>query len=213
MNKPEVHVTALQEAIRRRDEEIATLRLRIQELERQVEKDPHTGLYNRVAFINRVEREQSRLRHEARGDSVAVLVLDIDRLKYVNDNFGHPAGDELIDIVSRAITASLRPDDVAARLGGDEFAVMLRYTDSWGAHAVCGRLMQMLHSKPLALHCERTESYEMVQVSASIGGCVWTPASSANSGVIIRQADAAMYEYKNARRRGQPNLSVDIREI
>lgn len=213
MNKPEVHVKALQDAIKRRDEEIHDLRLLIQELELQRDKDPNTGLYNRVAFVNRVEREQSRLRHEDSEDGMAVLILDIDRLKYVNDNFGHPAGDELIDIVSRAITASLRPDDVAARLGGDEFAVMLRYTDAWGAGVVCNRLLQTLAKQPLALHCQTTDTYEMVEVSASLGGCVWTPASAADSKAVIREADAAMYEFKKARRRGQQDMSVSIREI
>ena len=85
--------------------------------------DPLTGLPNRVLLLDRLEAALARIRrHES---SLAVLYLDLDRFKTVNDNLGHEVGDRLLQVVGQRLQQTLRPSDSVARLGGDEFAAIL----------------------------------------------------------------------------------------
>jgi diguanylate cyclase (GGDEF)-like protein len=85
--------------------------------------DTLTGLANRTLFMERIEEAGARLRRH--GEAFCVVMLDLDRFKEVNDTFGHPAGDALLQDVARRLKLSLRETDVLARLGGDEFAIIL----------------------------------------------------------------------------------------
>jgi diguanylate cyclase (GGDEF)-like protein/PAS domain S-box-containing protein len=157
------------------------------ELTRQAFHDGLTGLANRVLFADRVEHA---LRRSARsGLQPALIYLDLDGFKYVNDSLGHPAGDQLLRTVGDRLLGSLRPGDTVARLGGDEFAILIeesaRPTDE--GVAVAERIVQAL-TIPIELG-ERA-----LTVSASIGIAVGD--SDATALTLLRDADIAMYQAK-----------------
>ena len=151
--------------------------------------DSLTGLSNRAVFVEHLERRlaEARLRHG--GGPFAVLYLDLDRFKIVNDSLGHLVGDELLIVVSRRLESCLRPGDALARLGGDEFAVLLgRLTDDAQANAIALRIQDAL-SAPCSI------SGREVFTSVSIG-IAFGPAHYGNADEIMRDADTAMYHAK-----------------
>lgn len=159
------------------------------ELRRLALQDPLTRLANRALFRDHVERA---LAHQRRTPVChAVLFLDLDRFKTVNDSLGHAAGDELLTIVAERLTSRLRPGDVAARLGGDEFAVLLENTSTNDALAVAQRVIDVL-TLPF------TVQGRDVSLSASVGVAFSDAVESAEA--FLRNADVAMYRAKAAGR-------------
>ncbi|GAB3682359.1 putative bifunctional diguanylate cyclase/phosphodiesterase [Angustibacter aerolatus] len=150
--------------------------------------DPLTGLPVRWVFLEQLTHALTRLhRHPERG--LAVLFLDIDGLKYVNDTFGHPAGDRLItECVARA-TYALRPSDLMARLGGDEFVLLLEDVDAAAASSVAERVLA-------ELRVPYQSDTELIRPSASIG-IVVTDDPHTTPDVLIAHADTAMYAAKH----------------
>jgi diguanylate cyclase (GGDEF)-like protein/PAS domain S-box-containing protein len=128
--------------------------------------DPLTGLPNRALFLDRLEHAHARARRAGRG-RFAVLFLDLDRFKMVNDSLGHPAGDQLLVQVSRRIEACLRGGDTVARLGGDEFTVLLEeISSSDEAVEIAQRIHEaLLHPFMVAGH----ELYVTVSVGVALG--------------------------------------------
>ena len=104
------------------------------QLQHLVDHDPLTGMFNRRRFEHELEREQAQAHRSKSGG--AVLAIDIDHFKYVNDSLGHSAGDDLIRRVGTIFRDRLRRSDIVARLGGDEFAVILPATSRSDAIAV-----------------------------------------------------------------------------
>ncbi len=100
--------------------------------------DPLTGVANRRAFLERIHYEIAR--HGRSRGSFAVLMLDLDGFKLLNDRFGHPAGDDLLRDVARALAGAIRDQDTLARLGGDEFCVLAPETDDGGAERLIARV-------------------------------------------------------------------------
>ncbi len=146
--------------------------------------DPITNLANRVLFTDRLEHALSR-RDEKRG-LIAVLFVDLDDFKMVNDTFGHAPGDELLRSVAERLRSVLRPADTAARFGGDEFAILLEDAISRDdVAAVAERIVTAL--KPHFV-VERQE----VAVHASIGVAI-TSAAPVSAEELLRRSDAAMY--------------------
>jgi diguanylate cyclase (GGDEF)-like protein len=145
--------------------------------------DPLTHLANRVLFTDRLEHALSR-RDETRG-LLAVLFVDLDDFKMVNDTFGHAPGDDLLRNVAERLRSVLRPADTAARFGGDEFAILLE--DSLSADDVAAVAERIVATLKPHFVVERQE----VAVHASIGVAIATAPVDAEE--LLRRADAAMY--------------------
>jgi diguanylate cyclase (GGDEF)-like protein len=161
-----------------------------EELRRRAFHDALTGLPNRALFEDRMRRA---LAATGRGGAIAVLFVDLDDFKTVNDSLGHAAGDELLRLVAGRIDEILRPGDTVARLGGDEFAVLLEQVGGpEEAEAVALRLLE-------ALRAPATLAGRRLEVRASVG--IATSQAGTAPGDLLRDADAAMYEAK-ARRDG-----------
>jgi diguanylate cyclase (GGDEF)-like protein/PAS domain S-box-containing protein len=160
-------------------------------LRHQSERDGLTGLYNRRHF--EVELHRAVRLAERHGHGGAIVVLDVDRFKQVNDGQGHPAGDRLLRALAGALAASLRDSDVAARLGGDEFAVLLPIVDPEGAAATAQKLTDGVRA---ALRPWGT--------SASAGVAWFGPRAEPEQ--ALAAADRALYRAKAA---GGDALDVD----
>jgi diguanylate cyclase (GGDEF)-like protein len=167
----------------------AAERERIDELSRQAFHDPLTDLPNRSLFADRLDHALARLRR--RHQSVAVLLLDLDGFKEINDTLGHEAGDQLLVAVAERLRACLRPADTVARLGGDEFTILLEeITQLREATRVAERIKSAL-ATPFVLDGREWS------VTASIGIALNTPEQGAPD-ELMRSADTAMYQAKRA---------------
>ncbi|ENO98937.1 PAS domain S-box/diguanylate cyclase (GGDEF) domain-containing protein [Thauera phenylacetica B4P] len=155
----------------------------------QAERDALTGLLNRRGL----ERAYSARLHEYAGTAgLGVLLVDLDGFKWVNDNHGHEAGDELLQLVARRIEGVVRRSDKVARIGGDEFVLLLDDLKSMSmARNIAAKLVDVL-SQPFAVldGCK-------VRIGASVG-VVFTQYPSGQMAELLRRADAAMYEAKKA---------------
>ncbi|WP_158814195.1 diguanylate cyclase [Methylocapsa sp. S129] len=161
-------------------------------LEALAGQDGLTGLANRRTFDDALAREHRRaLRDKTR---LAMIMIDVDWFKSFNDRYGHPAGDECLKQVSRAIKNTLpRPGDIVARYGGEEFAVLLPNTDESGAMIMADRIRRAV----LALAIEHDASpAKVATISAGVGA--WAPnALDIGLEVLMQDADRALYRAKN----------------
>jgi diguanylate cyclase (GGDEF)-like protein/PAS domain S-box-containing protein len=153
------------------------------QLDYQAHHDPLTGLPNRTLFLQRLRDLIAR-----GGDEVAVLFVDLDNFKLVNDSLGHGAGDHLLQVVAERMRRVLRPDDIIARFGGDEFAVTIAVGGETGARRVADRLASALRA-PVEL--DGRQRY----VTASFG-VRSAKTAVADPEALLRDADAAMYRAK-----------------
>jgi len=154
--------------------------------------DPLTDLPNRALFLDRLEQEL--VSAERAGRVVAVLFIDLDNFKVINDSLGHHLGDRLLVEVSRRLSNSLRPRDSAARFGGDEFTILLtNLWDAGGAVRVTKRLLETLH-EPFAV------GNHEVAVSASVGIALGN-GDTAGPSDLLRNADTALYQAKGTKGR------------
>jgi diguanylate cyclase (GGDEF)-like protein/PAS domain S-box-containing protein len=164
------------------------------QLQYLADHDSLTGLFNRRRFEEELTRElASAERYESR---VAVLAIDLDDFKYINDSLGHSIGDELITRVGQALRARLRRTDVLARLGGDEFAVILPRVDEDAALEVAQWLLEAVGEVDLVGLGGRGGG----RVSASIGVAMFEAGSRLTAEELLVEADIAMYDAKEAGR-------------
>ncbi|MBK6728904.1 MAG: EAL domain-containing protein [Xanthomonadales bacterium] len=155
--------------------------------------DPLTGLPNRAMFLDRLHAALSQARRQ--GSQLALLFVDLDRFKHVNDSLGHGVGDGLLKVVGQRLRHSLREGDLVARLGGDEFTVMLEGIQ--GAHEVAALANKLLQVFATPLWVDGRE----LAVSLSIGISLF-PDDGDGAEVLLQHADTAMYGAKNAGRNG-----------
>ncbi|HYD67247.1 sensor domain-containing diguanylate cyclase [Azospirillum sp.] len=159
----------------------------------QANFDPLTGLPNRTMLHDRLLQALDGARHGV--GRVALLYVDLDRFKPVNDSFGHEAGDALLAQVATRLRACVRDSDTVARLGGDEFVVLMPVRDDAEADQVARRILEALQ-RPFPL--DAREDGE-VGIGASIGISVY-PRDGADAEGLLKNADAAMYAAKQAGR-------------
>ncbi|MGC4405109.1 sensor domain-containing protein [Methyloversatilis sp. MC4-4] len=171
--------------------DISDKKINEQTIWKQANYDALTGLPNRHLLLHHL-RQEMRLSQRS-GRQLAVLFIDLDRFKEVNDTLGHPAGDSLLQQAAQRITGCMRDTDAVARFGGDEFAVVLGGLEHPDVvEQIAGKILSALH-QPFQLF------NELVYVSASIGITLY-PDSAQSQEDLLKQADQAMYDAKRAGR-------------
>ncbi len=179
-----------------------TERRRYQEqLERQANHDQLTGLPNRVLLGDRIA--QGIAQASRQGYFLALVFMDLDNFKYINDSLGHAAGDELLKVVAQRLTGCLRSSDTVARLGGDEFVLVIN--DHYRTSSVISLLERVLNDigRPVTLNGRE------FHVGASLGVAMY-PSDGDDAQILLKHADVAMYAAKD---RGRNNFQFFTREL
>jgi diguanylate cyclase (GGDEF)-like protein len=177
---------------------IAGLNLR-EKLENESIRDSLTGLFNRRFMEVALERELHRA--QRRNATLAVLMLDVDRFKLLNDSFGHDAGDAVLREVTECLKQSVRTEDVVCRYGGEEFVIILPEIDESLALERANKIRAAVNSLNIQF-----KGQSMRKISISVGLAMY-PDHANSSDDLIRLADAALYEAKHAGR-NQVQLAV-----
>ena len=179
--------------------------------------DPLTGLPNRTRFHLRLAEARSRLERNREG--FAVLAVDLDRFKHVNDTLGHPIGDALLQKVAERLQSAVRPTDTVARFGGDEFAVIQSgVADVLGAETLARRIVDLLGRAYIV-------EGHLINIGASVGVAV-APLDGTDPDVLLKNADLALYRAKtdgrdafrffepemDARMQARRSLELDLRK-
>lgn len=160
----------------------------------QAATDPLTGLGNRRQagrWLAAAVRASAR-----RGEALSCLLIDLDRFKAVNDEFGHPAGDAALRAAARTLARAVRSGDRVARFGGDEFLVLLPRTDRAGALAAAGRLRSNLAERPVVVRGSGGTGSHRIALRASVGLARHRPGETASR--LVARADAALLRAKAA---------------
>ena len=178
----------LVEEIARLRGQVAQLQQRVEQLDHLAHQDSLIDLPNRRGFLRELERLIARVsRYDAKG---AMLYVDVDGLKAINDSFGHRAGDEALIQVAGLLASGVRKSDVCARIGGDEFAILLENADEASAHETAARLIDQIAC------CELMHDGNELPLSVAIGGALIESSDTAES--VMARADEEMYRRKAA---------------
>lgn len=168
---------------------------RIIELEHRILRlastDYLTGLLNRRAFLERLERELNRCQREA--SPMGIIIMDIDHFKKVNDNYGHQAGDLVLQELSTTLVTLCRVYDFIGRYGGEEFIVCLPGADKWNTYQIAERMRSIVENKNTFLPGKGSP----VSVTASFGIASLEPGQRKNADRLINEADEALYRAKD----------------
>lgn len=159
------------------------------QLQEQASHDELTQLANRREFDRRIEEEGQRSRRFQR--PLALVMMDLDRFKHINDTCGHLVGDEVLRRVARGLAGQVRRGDCLARYGGDEFALLMIETDLKGAQIAAARLRAAVEERP----GRGAVGASAIELSLSTGVAAW-PETAATLEALVSTADAALYEAK-----------------
>lgn len=188
--------------------------LREERLSSLCELDPLTGLFNRRHFELCFKRTLATSARDR--TSMALLVIDVDGLKSINDRLGHRAGDAAIELVAEALRKSCRAGDLAARWGGDEFVVLAPHTNSRQAEVLARRICAAVRAEAAASStgAELRGEPSAPWVTASVGHAVALPdqAPGIQAATLFAEADQAMYRRKNLRRSPTIPLPIPLAE-
>jgi len=163
------------------------------ELDRLAHTDPLTGLYNRRYLVQELERHVEifkRYHHP-----FAVLMLDLDNLKWLNDTYGHPAGDAALSHLAMLIRVNVRDVDIPCRFGGDEFVVLMPETEKSAVEIVGQRIAESLTKTKLKVE----SSLVSLEASVGISAC---PADGRDAEELLQEADASLYRAKQHKHAG-----------
>jgi diguanylate cyclase (GGDEF)-like protein len=177
----------LEEIVRLRGD-IARLEARVEELDRLAHQDPLVPLFNRRGMLR--ELEMMIARHERHDTPAAVLFVDLNDLKQLNDEYGHVGGDAALVNVAEKLLAGTRATDCVARLGGDEFCVLLDHADEESALETAERLVESIAREDFL--------FEGVAIPLSVAIGVTLIESGDCPGTVLARADKAMYRVKDA---------------
>jgi diguanylate cyclase (GGDEF)-like protein len=184
--------------IRKLRAELKTAQKRIEELQASADTDFLLGIPNRRGFEHELTRAIAYIkRYQASG---ALILLDVDRLKPINDAFGHAAGDEVLKAIAEVLTRQVRASDVVGRLGGDEFALLLWNLSETDARAKAALLEAEIDRLTFVFEGRN------ITAGASAGTAILSPHSEA--GRALEEADSAMYVRKAQRRHETSNVVI-----
>lgn len=173
-------------------------------------KDPLTGLANRRQFHNVLNREIDSVARS--GESALLLMLDVDHFKKVNDDYGHPVGDRVLQAIAKCLTACVRPMDTVVRYGGEEFAAILPNCPASFGKIVAERIRESVAALAISITPQTK-----IQVTVSIGGAYAPEWVRSTSTLWINRADLQLYRAKQEGRNRvyidqQPEISVSAEE-
>jgi diguanylate cyclase (GGDEF)-like protein len=169
-------------------DKVAKLQERVAQLDQQAHQDSLIDLPNRRGFMRALERLIDRVNRY--DEKCAMLFVDIDGLKVINDNFGHKAGDEALIQVARLLVGGVRKSDLVARIGGDEFGILLSHADEANADETATRLVDLIAG------CDFAHDGDSLPLSVAIGVSMISGEESPEE--VIARADAEMYLRKAA---------------
>ena len=178
----------LKDEIARLRTQVSELQARVEQLDELAHQDSLINLPNRRGFMRELERLIDRARRY--DHAAAMLFVDLDGLKMINDTFGHRAGDEALIQVAGLLAGGVRRSDVVARIGGDEFAVLLENATDGSARETAVRL------EDLICDCEFTHDGDALPLSVAIGVAMIDGGEDANA--VMARADEEMYRRKAA---------------
>lgn len=170
------------------------LRRKLQSALENAAHDALTGMFNRRYFERRLREESAHAKRHRR--PFAIVLVDIDHFKLVNDTYGHEDGDRVLVHVAETVAAGLREDDIACRYGGEEFVLLLRHTDGAAARVVANRLRQALGGKGITLGSKEDARH----VTFSAGVAAADERNGFDADDVVSRADAALYRAKRAGR-------------
>lgn len=168
-----------------RAKQLIKLRQRMNQLRGEADLDTLTGLANRRRFRVALTRELERWRRY--GAPCALLLLDIDHMKKINDTYGHPAGDRVLREIAKTLSKVCRDNDIAARMGGEEFALLCANVDGAKGELAARRLHEVLSQQPI-------EGVGRINVSIGVAAC---PEHANSERTLYAASDAALYVAKN----------------
>lgn len=185
--------SALEQEIAERKKVEEALRQQQHSLQHLAHHDPLTGLPNRLLMIDRLEHSLRKAHRMRTG--LAVLFIDLDHFKEINDSLGHTQGDRLLVAVAKRLRERLREEDTVARLGGDEFVILIEHLRSSMDASALAETIQDAFSEPMDLGDRE------LSITASIGISLY-PDDGTDTETLLRTADAAMYRAKSEGRNG-----------
>ena len=167
---------------------VARLQERVEQIDQLAHQDSLINLPNRRGFMRELERLIARV--DRYGINAAMLFVDVDGLKMINDTLGHRAGDEALIQVAALLSKGVRHSDVVARIGGDEFGILLESSDDCAAHETAARLIEQISA------CEVLHDGEALPLGVAIGVGMIDALDTAEA--VMERADEAMYARKAA---------------
>jgi len=181
-------VDRLMAEISRLRAQVAQLQERVEQLDHLAHQDSLIDLPNRRGFVRELERLIARVNRY--GDRAAMLFVDVDGLKTINDTLGHRAGDQALIQVAELLSSGVRKSDVVARIGGDEFGILLENADEQSAHETAGRLADRIAA------CEFMHEGDLLPLGVAIG--VGMIGADDTAEQVMERADEEMYRRKAA---------------
>ncbi len=191
----EERTTELEQRLQESSEEVAELKANLEEVQNEAMTDTLTGIANRRRFDQELQdRTADAVEEET---PLSLLLLDIDHFKQFNDNFGHLMGDQVLKLIARSLTQSVKGRDLPARFGGEEFAIILPETQLEAACTVANQIRMLISRRNVV---KKSTGEILCKVSVSIGVGEYRPGEPLDN--LIRRADEALYAAKeNGRNR------------
>ncbi len=203
----EVHNQKLRAQVEESSREIEDLRDRLEDARRDALTDTLTGLANRMAFDRRLAAEVAKARET--GDTLSLMMCDLDHFKRVNDEFGHPVGDQVLRLVGQTLVQCVKGQDTAARYGGEEFVVILPCTNVMGAAAVAEFVRRSVASKKIV---RKGTGEKLGTITLSLGVAALLPGETPD--MLVERADRALYVAKEGgRNRVQADKGLHLKDV